>query len=136
MICKIFILLTSVLPIGQPEAIVADAFSGCWGGDNTILHMVVVVPPSNVRGCRHRVAPVKVDSDSERSVESTGGGQGSSSIPCYRVPQESADLVDNVGNNKTISCTSNTILETLNQQIVTRSFRIGISGVMGCNPCA
>ena len=136
MICKIFILLTSVLPIGQPEAIVADAFPRRWGGKDGILHVVEVVSPSFVRGCRHSFAPVKVNSDFERSVESTGGGQGSSSIPCYRVPQESADLVDNVGNNKTISCTSNTILETLNQQIVTRSFRIGISGVMGCNPCA
>ena len=119
MICKIFILLTSVLPIGQPEAIVADAFPRRWGGKDGILHVVEVVSPSFVRGCRHSFAPVKVNSDFERSVESTCGGQGSCRIVLFRAPQNSTYLTDNVGNNKTISCSSNTILETLNQQIVT-----------------
>ena len=119
MICKIFILLTSVLPIGQPEAIVADAFPRRWGGKDAILHLLEVVTPSFLRGFRHSIARVKVDSDFKRSVKSTCGGQRSCRIVLFRAPQNSTYLTDNVGNNKTISCSSNTILETLNQQIVT-----------------
>ena len=92
----------SVLPVRQPEAGVASAFSHSsrvGDSDGVLNRSPEIVAHQGSRGGRHGLPGVEVNSDSERDFEGASRGGEDSGISSNSIEDNSADFVDKISSN-------------------------------------